>query len=114
MCFRGPRRRGGGWDVRLRDENTGALTEISAKIVVNAAGPWAEACLSNVVSNARSVPMRLVKGSHFVVPKLFDHDSAYIFQNPDRRIVFAIPYQDDYTMIGTTRIPWLWSCSIAL
>ena len=93
---------GNGWDIRLRNTVTGAESVLRAKIVVNAAGPWAEGCLSNVIGEARVTPMRLVKGSHIVVPKMFEHDSAYIFQNPDRRIVFAIPYEGDYTMIGTT------------
>ena len=91
-----------GWNVRLRDTITGVETSMTAKIVVNAAGPWAEGCLENVVDRAKVTPMRLVKGSHIVVPKMFDHDSSYIFQNPDRRIVFAIPYENDFTMIGTT------------
>ena len=91
-----------GWRVRVRDTATGAERELSAKVIVNAAGPWAESCLSGVVQDARVTSMRLVRGSHIVVPKMFGHDSAYIFQNPDRRIVFAIPYEGDYTMIGTT------------
>ena len=97
-----PRAQGDGWNVRLRDTVTGVETSMTAKIIVNAAGPWAEGCLENVVERAKVTPMRLVKGSHIVVPKMFDHDSAYIFQNPDRRIVFAIPYENDFTMIGTT------------
>jgi hypothetical protein len=48
--------------------------------------------------------LRLVKGSHIVVPKLFDHDHAYIFQNPDKRIIFAIPYEGEFTLIGTTDV----------
>jgi glycerol-3-phosphate dehydrogenase len=77
--------------------------------MVNAAGPWAESFLRGVAQPARGEALatkhlRLVKGSHIVVPRLFEHDHAYIFQNPDKRIIFAIPYQDAFTLIGTTDI----------
>ena len=73
-----------------------------AKALVNAAGPWVADVLNHVVhANARA-RVRLVKGSHIVVRKLFDHDRAYTFQNADGRIVFAIPYEGDFTLIGTT------------
>ncbi|SCK49830.1 glycerol-3-phosphate dehydrogenase [Variovorax sp. HW608] len=82
---------------------------VRARAVVNAAGPWAEAFLRGVARPARDEALatrhlRLVKGSHIVVPRVFAHDHAYIFQNPDKRIIFAIPYQDDFTLIGTTDI----------
>ena len=77
---------------------------VAARALVNAAGPWiSEVMARRVGADARS-PLRLVKGSHIVVPKLFDHDRAYIFQNADRRIVFAIPYEQDFTLIGTTDV----------
>ena len=93
---------GGGWEVVLRDMTRGALHKRTARMVVNAAGPWASHCLDAVIEDMRPQATRLVRGSHIVVPKLFDHDSAYIFQNPDKRIVFAIPYEKDFTLIGTT------------
>ena len=82
---------------------------VRARAVVNAAGPWAESFLRGVAQPAQGEALatrhlRLVKGSHIVVPRLFTHDHAYIFQNPDKRIIFAIPYQDDFTLIGTTDI----------
>jgi glycerol-3-phosphate dehydrogenase len=78
--------------------------EITARAVVNATGPWVTRFLfqSTPAQTERSV--RLVKGSHIVVPRLFAHRFAYIFQNIDRRIVFAIPYEEDFTLIGTTDV----------
>ncbi len=82
---------------------------VRARAVVNAAGPWAEAFLRGVAHSAHDEvlatrQLRLVKGSHIVVPRVFAHDHAYIFQNPDKRIIFAIPYQNDFTLIGTTDV----------
>ena len=106
-----------GWRAELqsRDAHTGqatAQTRVRARCVVNAAGPWAEHLLRQVmavppqgsVQPASSGRLRLVKGSHIVVRKLFDHDHAYIFQGQDRRIIFAIPYEDDFTLVGTTDV----------
>jgi glycerol-3-phosphate dehydrogenase len=69
---------------------------------VNAAGPWVEEALALDAESRVRASIRLVQGSHIVVPKLYAHDRAYIFQNADGRIVFAIPYRDDFTLIGTT------------
>jgi len=96
-----------GWVATL--DGAGRSRTVRARAVVNAAGPWAESFLRNVAHSARgetlaTKSLRLVKGSHIVVPRLFTHDHAYIFQNPDKRIIFAIPYQDDFTLIGTTDI----------
>jgi glycerol-3-phosphate dehydrogenase len=82
---------------------------VRARALVNAAGPWAEAFLRGVARPAShealaTKQLRLVKGSHIVVPRLFEHDHAYIFQNPDKRIIFAIPYEDRFTLIGTTDV----------
>jgi glycerol-3-phosphate dehydrogenase len=74
----------------------------TARVLVNAAGPWVGIVAETVLGLAGKQPLRLVKGSHIVVPKLFDHGCGYLFQNPDRRIVFALPFADDYTLIGTT------------
>ncbi len=96
------RRVGELWEVVLRDRATGGERTVSVRALVNAAGPWASQVLQNRISLNRQQNLRLVKGSHLVVPRLFDHDQAYIFQNKDRRIVFAIPYEQDFTLIGTT------------
>ncbi|WP_457312885.1 glycerol-3-phosphate dehydrogenase [Sphingomonas sp. UYAg733] len=93
------RREGDLWYARLSDGRT-----IMARALVNAAGPWVHQMLGKLGVNAKS-DVRLVKGSHIVVPRLYDGDHAYMLQQPDRRIVFAIPYQDGFTEIGTTDIP---------
>jgi glycerol-3-phosphate dehydrogenase len=69
---------------------------------VNAAGPWVDTVLRESLGQSAAHNVRLVKGSHIVVRRLFDHEQAYFFQNADKRIVFAIPYERDYTLIGTT------------
>jgi glycerol-3-phosphate dehydrogenase len=73
-----------------------------ARVLVNAAGPWVSQVLSDVMAGPAPTPIRLVKGSHIVVPRLFHHDRSYLFQNADGRICFAIPYQGGFTLIGTT------------
>ena len=96
-----------GWVATL--EGPQGQRTVRARAVVNAAGPWAEAFLRGVAHSVKgealaTKSLRLVKGSHIVVKRLFEHDHAYIFQNPDKRIIFAIPYQEDFTLIGTTDI----------
>ena len=95
-------RAGGLWRVTVEDRLTGATQVIAAKALVNAAGPWVEQFLTNGVHAKAPAKVRLVQGSHIVVPKLYDHDRAYIFQNADNRIIFAIPYEGAFTLIGTT------------
>jgi glycerol-3-phosphate dehydrogenase len=95
-------RRDGFWDVVLGDEETGATTRILARGLVNAAGPWVGDVAQAVMRNNERAPVRLVQGSHIVVPKLYDHPGCYIFQNEDKRIFFVIPYERDFTLIGTT------------
>ena len=92
-----------GWQATLMSED-GSLRTLSARALVNAAGPWAAQFLSDNAHAPRAKSLRLIKGSHLVVNKLFDHDHAYIFQNPDKRIIFAIPYERDFTLIGTTDV----------
>ncbi|MDB5801301.1 MAG: glycerol-3-phosphate dehydrogenase [Rhodocyclales bacterium] len=89
-----------GWLVGLQD-STGEQTTVQARALINATGPWVASFLRDAGQRTRH-RVRLVRGSHIVVPRLFTHDSAYLFQNPDRRIVFAIPYERDFTLIGTT------------
>ena len=96
-------RSAGDWLATLRPAG-GEPLQVRARALVNAAGPWTGEFLRDRagVKSARS--LRLVKGSHIVVKKMFDHDRAYIFQNPDKRIIFAIPYEGDFTLIGTTDV----------
>jgi glycerol-3-phosphate dehydrogenase len=92
----------GSWQVTVEDTASGIRSTIKARALVNAGGPWVEDVLrSSAGVNARA-KVRLVQGSHIVVRKLYAHDRAYMFQNSDGRIVFVIPYQDDFTLIGTT------------
>ena len=96
------------WLATLVGADGRAFT-VRARALVNAAGPWAESFLRQTARPVRGGALatrhlRLVKGSHIVVPRIFTHDHAYIFQNPDKRIIFAIPYQGDYTLIGTTDV----------
>lgn len=97
-----------GWMVTLQGRDAPPQT-ITARALVNAAGPWAESFLRHEAKAAggealATKSLRLVKGSHIVVPKCFEHDHAYIFQSPDKRIIFAIPYEKDFTLIGTTDV----------
>lgn len=85
------------WQLELSDGRT-----ITAKAVVNAGGPWVEDVLKGVLRRNAREGVRLVRGSHIVVPKLYDHDKCYFFQGQDGRIIFAIPYETDFTLIGTT------------
>ncbi len=90
------------WRLVLEDETNGHKREIRARGLVNAGGPWVEDIIRKRMRLNTSDRIRLVRGSHIVVKKLFDHDRAYIFQNADHRIIFAIPYEDDFTLVGTT------------
>ena len=93
----------GVWTVTLHDAATGRHRTINAKALVNAAGPWvAEVAGSVIRATVPAAPVRLVQGSHVVVPRLYDHDGCYIFQNADGRIFFLIPYERDFTLVGTT------------
>ncbi|HEV7601755.1 MAG TPA: glycerol-3-phosphate dehydrogenase [Bradyrhizobium sp.] len=90
------------WHVTVEDKSTAERSTISARALVNAAGPWVEQVLASGAGVNARAKVRLVQGSHIVVRKLYAHDRAYMFQNSDGRIVFVIPYQDDFTLIGTT------------
>ena len=93
------------WQARLTDAD-GSSRLVRARCVVNATGPWASRFLDTAAAQPSDKSVRLVKGSHIVVKKLFDHPDAYIFQHPDGRIIFAIPYEHDFTLIGTTDIDY--------
>lgn len=90
------------WNITLENKQNGAQRSLKAKALVNAAGPWVDDIISNVLGKLDRPLVRLVKGSHIIVRKLYDHDRSYVFQGDKGRIIFAIPYQDDFTLIGTT------------
>jgi glycerol-3-phosphate dehydrogenase len=90
------------WQVTVQNSITGERTTIRSRVLVNAGGPWVEDVLASGSGVNARAKVRLVQGSHIVVKKLYEHDRAYMFQNADGRIVFVIPYQDDFTLIGTT------------
>ena len=95
------RRVEGGWEITI-DGADGKEYIITAKVLVNSAGPWVSDVLAKVVGRNDPDKIRMVKGSHLVVDKLYNHDRCYIFQNGDGRICFAIPYETNFTLIGTT------------
>lgn len=90
------------WEIHLRDLATGTDFIRRAKMLVNAGGPWVADVLRQKLGQNSRENVRLVRGSHIVVPKLYDHERCYFFQGEDGRIIFAIPYEEDYTLIGTT------------
>ena len=92
------------WHVTLRSENTPHHHEVKARILVNAAGPWVDDVIKKTQGAKPSHGLRLVRGSHIVTRKLYDHDKCYFFQGADGRIIFAIPYENDFTLIGTTDV----------
>jgi glycerol-3-phosphate dehydrogenase len=105
-CIRGDRDDGGLWTLTLRDERSGQLSKIRARTLVNAAGPWVSEVLQSALQTPTRAAIRLVKGSHVVVGRLFQHNRCYIFQNKDRRVFFVMPFERDYTLIGTTDLDY--------
>ncbi|MCM2291758.1 glycerol-3-phosphate dehydrogenase [Allorhizobium sp. BGMRC 0089] len=98
----GARRNNGLWTIEVEDRATRSRTSYQARMLINAAGPWVDSVLSNAVGRNNAHNVRMVQGSHIVIAKKFDDPRAYFFQNPDNRIIFAIPYERDFTLIGTT------------
>ena len=94
-----------GWQASLYKQGCGDI-RVNARYLVNAAGPWTAEFLHSAAPKGEGRHLRLIKGSHIVVKRLFEHDHAYIFQHPDGRIVFAIPYERDFTLIGTTDLDY--------
>ncbi len=90
------------WHVTLRDQETGTNEVVQARALVNAAGPWVKDVISGTLRLNSAEGVRLVRGSHIVTRRLFEHDKCYFFQGTDGRIIFAIPYEGDFTLIGTT------------
>lgn len=90
------------WNVVLEDRDTNKRRVVKARMLVNAGGPWVGDIINNTVRINATDGVRLVRGSHIVVPKLYDHSKCYFFQGEDGRIIFTIPYETDFTLIGTT------------
>jgi D-erythritol 1-phosphate dehydrogenase len=99
------RRENGVWRVDLQN-GAGASIRVLARGIVNAAGPWVEQVITRNAGLNAAHHVRLVKGSHIVVPKFWDGPQAYLLQNDDRRVIFVNPYQGDLCLIGTTDIPY--------
>ncbi len=104
------------WTIEVYDVATGAKRTLHSKFLINAAGPWVSDIIENKIqvekqvtereNDKSKVKLRLVKGSHIIVPRIYDHDRAYTFQGGDGRVVFSIPYQEDFTLIGTTDVDY--------
>lgn len=97
------RRTEGGWEAVIQYDG-GKTETVTARAVVNAAGPWVQQTLTGALGQNSQAQVRLVKGSHIVIPRLYDGDHAYFFQNPDKRVIFTIPYEGRFTLIGTTDV----------
>ncbi len=93
------------WVATLEDVGTGEQRQVAGRALVNAAGPWVVDLLTRVAGRNTTRGLRLIKGSHIVVKRLYPEPHCFILQNHDRRIVFVIPYEHDYTLIGTTDVP---------
>ncbi len=102
----GAERGSDGWQVELTDTRSNTTQTVNARSVVNAAGPWVAKFLGEAMEREDSKDVHLVKGSHIVVPAMFDHEASYLFQNTDGRVIFAIPYEQDFTLIGTTDVAY--------
>lgn len=94
------------WNVTLTDQVTGKDQSIKCRALVNASGPWVSKLFSDTMTIPAPKQIRMVKGSHIVVPKVHDEPEAYILQNADDRIIFVIPYEDDFSLIGTTDVDY--------
>tara|TARA_X000000368_G_scaffold152251_1_gene119976 strand:- start:313 stop:1875 length:1563 start_codon:yes stop_codon:yes gene_type:complete len=100
-------RENGLWRVETKNLATDEREVFLSKVLINAGGPWVSDLLLNVLRVNSSEKVRLVRGSHIVVPKMWSHAKSYFFQGDDGRIIFAIPYETDFTLIGTTEIDHL-------
>jgi glycerol-3-phosphate dehydrogenase len=98
------RRANGLWYARLEPRPDGLPNLLRARALVNATGPWVARFLTLAAGLPAAMRVRLVKSSHIIVPKLFDHDSPYLLPHTDRRVLFALPYEQNYTLVGTTEI----------
>lgn len=92
------------WHITVKDQITGATSLVQARGLINASGPWVGNVIKQVDNIKSTKGVRLVRGSHIVTRSLYDHDKAYFFQGEDGRIIFTIPYENDFTLIGTTDV----------
>ncbi len=90
------------WTITVEDKLSKETKKITAKLLINASGPWVDRLLDKLNPDKTHSNIRLVQGSHIIVPRLYEHKKSYIFQNKDKRIIFTIPYHDEFTLIGTT------------
>lgn len=97
-------RAGALWHLALETGSAAGAQSAAARVLINAAGPWVDEVTRRIAGTNAPGHVRLVRGSHIIVPRLYDHDRAYTLQQPDGRIVFVIPYEGDYSLIGTTDI----------
>jgi len=102
----GIRRNGAVWEIETTHSVTGEKRSFRAKCVVNTAGPWVNDVIRRIAGLNSSRSVRLVKGSHIIVPKFWEGRQAYLVQNPDKRVIFINPYENDLALIGTTDIPY--------
>jgi glycerol-3-phosphate dehydrogenase len=92
------------WNCTVLDRNAEQMSVVRTRALINAAGPWVADVLNSRLGRTTSKHIRLVKGSHIVLPRLYAGEHAYMLQNSDRRIVFAIPYEQEFTLVGTTDV----------
>jgi glycerol-3-phosphate dehydrogenase len=100
------RREDGHWRIEMRDQTTGSTRTVEARALVNAGGPWVNDIVGRVAGSNSRRNVRLVKGSHIIVPKFWEGQHAYLVQNHDKRVIFINPYEGDKALIGTTDIPY--------
>ena len=99
-------RKDGAWTIGLVDQITGAEWKIRTKALINAAGPWVTQFIQNDLQQTTPRKVRLIKGSHIILPRIHQEDRAYILQNDDQRIVFVIPWLDRFSLVGTTDVEY--------
>tara|TARA_Y100001970_G_scaffold71790_1_gene91125 strand:- start:5854 stop:7368 length:1515 start_codon:yes stop_codon:yes gene_type:complete len=92
------------WNINLINQRNKKNIKIKARSIINCAGPWVQKIIENNFNNVTQSSLRLIRGSHIVTKKLISKKYNYIFQNSDGRVIFVIPYEDDYTLIGTTDV----------
>ncbi len=100
------RRENGAWTITTRSAASGATRTFRARAIVNAGGPWVSDIIGRVAGSNSKRNVRLVKGSHIIVPKFWSGSNAYLVQNFDKRVIFINPYEGDKALIGTTDIPY--------
>ena len=100
------RREGEAWRAEVHDTVTGAIETLAARRLVNAAGPWVAQVLAGALGQNAGARIRMVKGSHIVVRRLYEGEHAFLLQNADGRIVFVIPYEQAFSLVGTTDLAW--------